>query len=125
MKEQPLKEILRDDYYDTSDKIDERLNLIQNKISFGLPMLLKPLYDIKLPGNMFLTFMEMGAYRPPTRRMIELNIPRETAIYLSQQYFPDIESNEDNLEYTIITKLKEVSYEIDYWRKIQIESLIR
>lgn len=124
MKETSLKDILNKQYFDTPEKIEERINLIQNKISFGLPMLLKPLYDIQVPDSMFLTFIETGAYKPIARRMIELNIPRDTAIFLSREYFNDVGQHEDDLEKVIITKLNEISNEIDYWRKIQIESLL-
>lgn len=124
LKETSLKDILDDQYFDTPEKIEDRINLIQNKISYGLPMLLKPLYDIQVPDSMFLTFIETGAYKPISRRMIELNIPRDTAIYLSKKYFNDVGQHEDDLEKVIITKLNEISNEIDYWRKTQIESLL-
>jgi hypothetical protein len=124
MRETLLKDILNTKYFDTAEKIDERIGLIQKEISFGLPMLLKPLYDIKVPDKMFLTFIETGAYNPITRRMIELNIPRETAIYISEKYFNGIGQHEKDLERVIITKLHEISKELDYWRRIQIEMLL-
>ena len=124
MKETSLKDILNKPYFNTPERIEERIDLIQNKISFGLPMLLKPLYDIQVPDSMFLTFIETGAYKPISRRMIELNIPRDTAIFLSREYFNDVGKHEDDLEKVIITKLNEISNEIDYWRRIQIEMLL-
>ncbi len=124
MKETSLKDILNNQYFDTSEKIEDRIRLIYNKISFGLPMLLKPLYDIQVPDSMFLTFIETGAYKPISRRMIELNIPRDTAIFLSQKYFNGVGQHEEDLEKVIITKLNEMSNEIDYWRRIQIEMLL-
>lgn len=124
VKETPLKTILSSPYFNTSDKIEKRISLLQNKISFGLPMLLKPLYDIKVPDSLFLTFIETGAYNPITRRMIELNIPRETAIFLTKQYFSDVDPNEKNVEKIIITKLHEIKDELDYWKRIQIETLL-
>jgi hypothetical protein len=87
-------------------------------------MLLKPLYDIQVPDSMFLTFIETGAYNPISRRMIELNIPRDTAIFLSKKYFNDVGRHEEDLEKVIITKLHEISNELDYWRRIQIEMLL-
>ena len=87
-------------------------------------MLLKPLYDIQVPDSMFLTFIETGAYKPISRRMIELNIPRDTAIFLSQKYFNGVGQHEEDLEKVIITKLYEISNELDYWRRIQIEMLL-
>jgi replicative superfamily II helicase len=124
IKETSLKDILNKPYFSTPEKIERRIDLIQNKISFGLPMLLKPLYDIQVPDSMFLTFIETGAYKPISRRMIELNIPRDTAIFLSQKYFNGVGQHEEDLEKVIITKLNEMSNEIDYWRRIQIEMLL-
>lgn len=124
LKEKTLKEILNARYFDTSDKIEDHISIIQNKISYGLPMLLKPIYDIKVPENMFLRFIEIGAYMPITRKMIELNIPRETAIYFAKHYFLGNEHQADNLEELIIKRLREVSPQIDYWRKVQIEGLL-
>ncbi|PKL35155.1 MAG: hypothetical protein CVV44_22510 [Spirochaetae bacterium HGW-Spirochaetae-1] len=124
LSEKPLRVILESPYFDTPDKVDERISLLQNKISYGLPMLLKPIYDILNPKSMFLRFIEIGAYTPIARKMIELNIPRETAISLSSQYFSDFDDNVDNLEGKIISKLRQIINELDYWRKIQIEGII-
>ncbi|NPE29402.1 DEAD/DEAH box helicase [Methanococcoides sp. SA1] len=125
VKETSLKDILSSPYYNTPQMIEERISLLQNKVSFGLPMLLKPLYDMKVPDNPFISFIETGAYNPITRRMIELNIPRETAIFLTNKYFRYVESTENDIEKIIITKLNEIKEELDYWKKIQIETLLR
>lgn len=124
MKEKRLSEILNSDYFDTSDKVDEMISRLQNKISYGLPMLLKPLYDIKLPDTMFLRFIEIGAYRPVTRKMIELNVPRETAIDLNERYFKMFDTKIDDIEGAIIIRLREIVKDVDYWRRIQIEGII-
>lgn len=124
MKEKTLKEILDKPYFDTSDKIDDRISLLQREISFGLPMLLKPIYDMNAPENMFLRFIEIGAYKPIARKMIELNVPRETAITLSEQYFSSDENLESNLEDLIITRLRQRKNQMDYWIGVQIESII-
>lgn len=124
MKEKTLKAILSTPYFDTPEKVEARISLLQNYISYGLPMLLKPLYDIKDSNNMFLRFIEIGAYNPITRKMIELNIPRETAIFLNQNYFTDIRNQDDHLEDLIVRQLNRVKDSIDYWRRIQIEGII-
>ena len=124
VKETSLKDILANSYIDTPDKIEHRIKLLHNDLSFGLPMLLKPLYDMQVPESMFLTFIETGAYNPVSRRMIELNIPRETAIFLSKKYFNNVNAHEVDLEKFIITKLYEIRNELDYWRRIQIEPLL-
>lgn len=123
MKENTLHDILNTTYHNDMSKINSTIRTIQNTISFGLPMLLKPLYDITNPGCMVLRFIEMGAYNPVPRKMIELNIPRETALFLSKKYF----SNEINSQITegqIVDKLKSIAPNLDYWIKIQLEHLI-
>lgn len=122
--ERSLKSILSNKYFDNADKVESRISLLQNKISYGLPMLLKPLYDILAPENMFLRFIEIGAYMPITRKMIELNVPRETAIFLNETFFESSEERQENLEDFILKRLKSVEQSIDYWRRIQLEGII-
>ncbi|WP_346859445.1 DEAD/DEAH box helicase [uncultured Draconibacterium sp.] len=124
LKEKPLKEILSARYIDSPDKLENQISLIQNQIAYGIPMLLKPLYDMKVPDNMFLRFIEIGAFMPITRKMIELNIPRETAIYLTNNYFSDFSHNEHDLESIITKRLFKIKDNLSYWNKIQIETLI-
>ena len=90
----------------------------------GFATISKPLYDILVPDSMFLTSIETGAYKPISRRMIELNIPRDTAIFLSREYFNGVGQYEDDLEKVIISKLNEIINELDYWRRIQVEMLL-
>jgi hypothetical protein len=124
MKEKSLKKILDDKYFATSDKIEDRISLLQGKISYGIPMLLKPLYDMNDPENMFLRFIEIGAYKPITRKMIEMNIPRETAIYLNDKLFSGMQNQRENLEDLINVTLSNNLDSIDYWRLVQIQGII-
>ena len=119
LKEKSIAEIFSDSFYDESDKIDEAINFVQNKISYGLPLLLKPLYDIKEPEGMFTRFIELGAFRPLTRRLIELSIPRETAIYLNNNFeFRDIDNKAG-----LINQLRSVRNNLSYWHKIQLNTI--
>jgi len=122
VQEKTLKQILGTPYYNTSEKIDITIGLLQKEISFGLPMLLKPIYDMIDPDSMFLRFIELGAYKPTTRKMIEMNIPRETAIYLANNFFTGYSNNINNG--TIINRLRQVESQLDYWRRIQIENIL-
>lgn len=125
MKEKPLRSMLQNSYFDTSAKIDQHIALVQNSISYGLPMLLKPIYDMNAPNHMFLRFIEIGAYRPITRKMIELNIPRETAISLTNQFFKGINPDDNEIAEDIILKrLQKVADQIRYWERVQIEGLL-
>jgi hypothetical protein len=125
LKEKSLKRILNSAYFNDSDKVEQRISLLQNTISYGLPMLLKPIYDILNPDNMFLRFIEIGAYMPVTRKMIELNIPRETAIYINDNHFSNLQQSEnEELENTIISKLIQIKDELGYWYRVQLEGII-
>ncbi len=119
MKEKPISEIFSNDFYDSSKQIDDTISFIQNKISYGLPLLLKPLYDIKSPDGMFPRFIELGAYKPITRKLIELSIPRETAIYLSDNYeFTNIDNKQE-----LINQLRAKRSKLSYWYQIQLSAI--
>ena len=119
LKEKSLAEIFSDRYYDSSEKIDDTINFLQNKISYGLPLLLKPLYDIKEPDGMFTRFIELGAYKPITRKLIELSIPRETAIYLNDKFdFINIDNKQE-----LINQLRAIRKDLSYWYKIQLSTI--
>jgi superfamily II DNA/RNA helicase len=119
LKEKSLAEIFSDRFYDSSEKIDDAINFVQNKISYGLPLLLKPLYDIKEPEGMFTRFIELGAYKPLTRKLIELSIPRETAIFLSNNFeFSNIENKQE-----LINQLRIIRNNLSYWYKVQLSTI--
>ena len=125
LKEVPLKKILSAPYFDTPKKIEERISLLQNKISYGLPLLLQPIYDIKTDDSMFVKYIEIGAYNSITRKMIELNIPRETSIFLKNNYFTNFTNNSDKYtEELIISKLRQIKDSLGYWRRVQLEGVI-
>jgi hypothetical protein len=124
MREKTLKEILGKPYFNDSDKIDSRISLIQKEISYGLPMLLKPIYDMAYPKSMFLRFIEIGAYRPASRKMIELNVPRETAIDLCNRYFNNINDTAQNLEEVILRRLREIKANVNFWTQVQLDQII-
>lgn len=119
LKGQSLKQILGGEYYDTNDKIERTIILLQNTISFGLPMLLKPLYDMRAPGQMFLRFIEQGAYQPMIRRLIDLNIPRETAISIDEQYDLGDPNNIPALKFA----LENIQGQLSYFDRVQLQLL--
>lgn len=119
LKEKTLSEIFSDRFYDSSVKIDDTISFVQNKISYGLPLLLKPLYDIKETDSMFTRFIELGAYKPLTRKLIELSIPRETAIYLNNNFeFKNIDNKQE-----LTSQLREVREKLSYWYKVQLSTI--
>ena len=123
MKEKSLHDILDTPYYSNIDRINNTIKTIQNTISYGLPMLLKPLYDIKNSECMILRFIEMGAFNAIPRKMIEMNIPRETALFLSKKFFPK-ELNANISQEQIIERLRYIAPNLSDWNKIQIEHLL-
>lgn len=119
LKEKTLAEIFSDRFYDSSEKIDDTISFVQNKISYGLPLLLKPLYDIKEPDSMFTRFIELGAYKPLTRKLIELSIPRETAIFLNNNFeFKNIDNKQE-----LTSQLREIRDKLSYWYKVQLSTI--
>lgn len=117
IKEKPLIDFFTHNYYSDPDNIETDISFIQNKVSYGLPLMIKPLYDLKLPDSLFPRFIEMGAYTPITRKLIDLNIPRETAIYLKKNY--TIENIEDRK--LMIQQIRQLRENLPYWYKIQLE----
>ncbi|WP_336779830.1 DEAD/DEAH box helicase [Paenibacillus illinoisensis] len=124
LKETTLSEILDTPYHNNPDNIEKTIGTLQNTVSFKLPALLKPIYDILYPENNFLSFIEMGAYRSKTRRLIEMGVPRETAIYLSTYVLQNLNDNDEDLENKINIKLKANYMKLDFWVKAQLETII-
>ena len=125
-----LCEILNVSRYD-GDKgtynIDSTIELLQNTISFNLPLLLKPLYDIKQPESPFLKCMQVGAFSAVERCMIEMGIPRETALFLYKEIFDEknikVEKRLD-LEQVIRETIRFEYRKLPYWIQMQLDFLI-
>lgn len=125
-----LRDILNNSRYEGQagmDNIDETIGLLQKTISFDLPMLLKPIYDMKKPDSCFLTCMQLGSFNNTVRCMIEMGIPRETAIYLFESIFESKEcivENKTELEMNVRNIIKEKYDKIPYWEQIQVSYLV-
>ena len=125
LSEIKLRDILKEKYHDDSMKIDETIGEIESLIRYGMSSLLKPLYDIKYPESSFLSFIEMGAYSPVTRAMIEMGIPRETSIYLKETFLNHLVSaDRELLEVEILEEIKKNINNFDYWIKIQLSNIM-
>lgn len=96
-KEEPIKDIIcwtANDRWDLdSNEVDRRIKTITSDVSYGLCKALRPLSMMLDLENGILTSIEMGAFRPTTKRLIELGLPREIAIKvvagLSQRVKPE------------------------------------
>lgn len=126
----PLCEILENPRYDGeegADNIDGTIALLQNTISFSMPLLLKPIYDMRKPESIFLTCMQAGAISNTVRCKIEMGIPRETALSLFKNEFENKECKADTkmeLEDAIRDKIKVFYDELTYWTKVQLDFLL-
>jgi hypothetical protein len=88
----PLREVINPDSWpiQNSADIDDRVNDVHTKVMFGIPKLLRPVFQIYDHLNdaktaSVLGFIESGSTSTSVRTLIELGIPRETAIALTTQ----------------------------------------
>ena len=65
------------------ETIEEIIDILQTSASYNIPLLLKPIFDIKNPDSTFLTSMQSGAYNDISKKLIELGVPRECALFLN------------------------------------------
>ena len=120
-----LYDIFNNDRYkgdSGAEKIDETIELLQQTISFNLPLLLKPIYDIKNPDSCFLVCLQLGAINNITRAMIEMGIPRETSLYLFEKIFLNFKGNEKSelSEENIREIIKQHYDNLPYWIQVQL-----
>ena len=125
-----LNEILNDSRYDGEDgmdNIDNTIELLQNTISFSMPLLLRPIYDMWKPESCFLTCMQAGAFSNVVRSMIEMGIPRETALFLYEKLFEKkdcVEENKLELDRIVREKVQRWYSELPYWIQVQLAFLV-
>ena len=109
-----LCEILNNSRYegdDGADNIDSTIELLQNTISYNLP----------------LKCMQVGAFGVVERCMIEMGVPRESALYLYKEIFDEKEikvKNRLELEQIIREKIRLEYKNIPYWIQVQLDFLI-
>lgn len=89
-REKPLSEILINRFGlsgdGLNDKIDSEIEKLTKYVSFGLPMLLKPLADMENSESSIISAIELGAYSPIPKYLMDRGVPRETAIRVSNIY---------------------------------------
>lgn len=107
------------------DEIEDVINILQNTVSYHVPLLLKPIFDIKNPDSSYLTCLQTGASQPIIKKMIEIGIPRETAVELFQQLYDGKkgkeleEVDEKQIRETILHNYDDFSY----WIRVQLDFL--
>lgn len=128
--EKTLYDILNDPSIATIDianEIEDTIELLQNTVSYHLPLLLKPIFDIKDPDSSFLTYLQTGALNIIPRNMIEMGIPRETALSLYKEYFNGInvkDLSKAELNVLIRSRLTEIYPKLPNLIQVQINFLI-
>jgi len=127
--EKPLSELLAGDYYsgeEAAEHIENTIKLLQVTISFNVPLLIKPIIEMRNEKSAIVACLQAGAYKPYTRKMIEIGVPRELAIKLSGTLFPAQDDNEKSgyeFELSIRSRIREALPDLPYWEQVQLEFL--
>ena len=128
-KETPLLDILSNinGNSDTvADEIENRIEILQNVVSYKVPLLLKPIFDIKNAESAFLSCMQSGAVNKATKMLIEIGVPRECSIYLYNNLFQSFElanKTDEEAENEIRNTLLDKKNELPYWISAQLDFL--
>ena len=100
--------------------IDRRIARINQDVVFNIPKLLRPLLAIQDSENPLLGILELGAYRPEVRRLIELGVPRETAIRIQRSArLPDPAEGDRRL----LAASLQASLRLNYWEQQQVRAI--
>ena len=123
-KEKPIYEMLNSNVYDfdESEKIEDDIALILNKVSYGVPILLKPVADIVGGNSALLGAIEAGAYHHATRFLIAKGVARDTAIYLKENFLQNFQDKDvDGRE--IIDAIRKNKENMNFWIKVQLDGI--
>lgn len=85
-REKPLVNILTDRFpmvdEDLQDKLDKEIEKLTKYVSYGLPMLLKPIADFSGASGI-ISQIELGMFNESTKYLSDRGVPRETAIKIT------------------------------------------
>ena len=124
--ETSLAEILADDYYsgeEAADRIENTIKLLQDTVSYSVPLLIKPVIEIKNEKSTMVACLQAGAHQRHIRKMIEIGVPRELAIKLGPLLQIDEAAEEMSAydyELLIRGKLQNVVPSLTYWEQTQL-----
>lgn len=125
-KENTLKDILAKincPAEDMADEIEKIIEILQNTVSYKVPLLLKPIFDIKDPESSFISCMQAGAYNQVSKIMIEMGTPRECALELNKLLFQNFDCNnktDEEIKLDIRSILKTNKNILPYWIGAQL-----
>lgn len=109
-----------------ADEIEDTIEILQNTVSYKVPLLLKPIFDISNSESSFLSCMQAGAYNKVSRILIEIGVPRECALYLNEKLFADYnikDKSDIDIENEIRKKLICSKGKLPYWIGVQLDFL--
>jgi len=102
-REVPLRDILVGrfgiDGTDIDEQIDHEIEKLTRYVSFGLPMLLKPLADMQKESSTLLAAIELGLFSPVCKYLSDRGVPRETAIKVGQLHGKNTTEKPDLTKY--------------------------
>lgn len=115
--------------YGKNVEIEDVVDLLNVVISYKIPLILEPIFLLDTENNSFLLSLRLGAINACTREMINMGIPRETAIYLNTKYFKMEVEKFKNIDRIIVQKNIKNRLQIEYdnlpfWIQIQLDNCI-
>ncbi|PBQ32734.1 hypothetical protein CNR22_13435 [Sphingobacteriaceae bacterium] len=130
----PIKEVVNPANWPitASGDIDGRIGDLHTKVMYGLPKLLRPLFQISDLINQnksahLLSYIEVGAFDPKLRTLIEIGIPRESAIdfldKIPQSNYLGEDGQIDDIELKKFIERVKASDSVNRWHKMLIEDL--
>lgn len=130
----PLKEVINPENWPIkeSEDIDQRINDLHTKVMYGIPKLLRPIFQIndvinETTTSNLLSFIEVGSFDPKLRTLIEIGIPRETAIDIVSKMpnynYLDGNGKVDESKLKIFINKVKTNTNINRWHKMLIEDL--
>jgi len=128
-QELPLISLLQDKYFQGEhgpDRIEDRITLLQNTVSFNVPLLIKPLVEMFNPESCLVSCLQSGSYNVCTLQMISIGVPRELAISLNHRLFSEYDSSsktEMEIEKDIRSVLIGIWGDLPYWERVQLNFL--
>ncbi len=129
----PLRDVINPPTYPitNSEDIDERIKDIHTKVVYNIPKLLRPIFNINDTINNqnkshVLSFIEVGAMDQRLRALIEIGVPRETAINLLQNIKINFIDNDGKINTSLLNNFINSAKSSDYineWHKLLISDL--
>lgn len=124
-REVPLRTIIEERQFDgdVGQQIESQIDLIMQRVVYGLPALLKPYAERFSPDSGVLSAIETGVHRPISRELLNLGLSRDTSIRVREGLFEttnDGQVSHDEVTDTLIRRRED----LDFWTRHEVESLL-